>query len=135
MLRLKEENTAGALSSRRLKKKRSNPCPLTDMSSSNRQWVTVMKNGHVCLSIDKHYYSVPYRYIGKKVKLLYTSTRVEVYCRYERIATHDRHLRKYHYTTLNEHLASSHRYLSDWTPEKFMEQAGAIHEQVSTYII
>lgn len=97
--------------------------------------VTVMKNGHVCLGIDKHYYSVPYRFIGKKVKILYTSGRVEIYCRYERIATHDRHLRKYHYTTLNEHLASSHRYLSDWTPEKFMEQAGAIHEQVSSYII
>jgi transposase len=97
--------------------------------------VTVMKNGHVCLGIDKHYYSVPYRFIGKKVKILYTSSRIEVYHRYERIATHNRHLRKYHYTTLNEHLASSHRYLSDWTPEKFMEQAGAIHEQVSSYII
>ena len=34
--------------------------------------VTVMKNGHVCLGADKHYYSVPYRFIGKKVKLLYT---------------------------------------------------------------
>jgi transposase len=96
--------------------------------------VTVMKNGHACLGIDKHYYSVPYRFIGKKVKILYTSTRVEIYCRYERIATHTRHLRKYHYTTLNEHLASSHRYLSDWTPEKFLEQAKAIHEQVATYI-
>ena len=97
--------------------------------------VTVMKNGHACLGIDKHYYSVPFRYIGKKVKLLYTSTRVEIFYRYERIATHTRHYRKYHYTTLNEHLASSHRYLSDWTPEKFIEQAAAIHEQVSTYII
>jgi hypothetical protein len=97
--------------------------------------VTVMKNGHVCLGVDKHYYSVPFRFIGKKVKLLYTSTRVEIFYRYERIAIHTRHYRKYHYTTLNEHLASSHRYLSDWTPEKFMEQAGAIHEQVSTYII
>lgn len=97
--------------------------------------VTVMKNGYVCLGVDKHYYSVPFRFIGKKVKLLYTSTRVEIFYRYERIATHTRHYRKYHYTTLNEHLASSHRYLSDWTPEKFIEQAGAIHEQVSTYII
>lgn len=96
--------------------------------------VTVMKNGHACLGIDKHYYSVPYRFIGKKVKLLYTSTRVEIYYRYERIATHTRQLRKYHYTTLNEHLASAHRYLSDWTPEKFIEQARAIHEDVAHYL-
>jgi transposase len=96
--------------------------------------VTVMKNGHACLGIDKHYYSVPYRYIGKKVKLLYTSARVEIYFHYERIAIHARQMRKYHYTTLNEHLASAHQYVSDWTPEKFMEQARAIHEDVAQYI-
>lgn len=111
------------------------PLPAYRYEFKQGAMVTVMKNGHVCLGIDKHYYSVPYRFIGKKVKILYTSTRVEIYCRYERIATHDRHLRKYHYTTLNEHLASSHRYLSDWTPEKFIEQARVIHEDVATYII
>jgi transposase len=37
-----------------------------------QHFATVMKNGHVCLGPDKHYYSVPYRYIGKKVKLLYS---------------------------------------------------------------
>jgi hypothetical protein len=26
---------------------------------------TVMKSVHVTLSVDKHYYSVPYRFIGK----------------------------------------------------------------------
>ena len=46
--------------------------------------ITVMKNGHVCLRADKHYYSVPYRYIGEKVKLLYTDTRVEIYYRCQR---------------------------------------------------
>jgi transposase len=96
--------------------------------------VTVMKNGHVCLGADKHYYSVPYRYIGKKVKLLFTSAVIEVFYQYERIATHQREHRKYHYTTLDEHLASSHRYLTDWTPEKFIEQARAVHQDVAEYI-
>ena len=94
-----------------------------------------MKNGHVCLGADKHYYSVPYRYIGKRVKLLYTATLVEVYAHYERIAVHQRHGRKYHYTTNQEHLASAHRYISEWTPEKFIEQAQAIDEAVAAYII
>jgi transposase len=96
--------------------------------------VTVMKNGHACLGVDKHYYSVPYRFIGKKVKLLYSSALVEIFYKYERIAVHGRQYRKYHYTTLNEHLASAHRYLSDWTPEKFMEEAATIHEDVALYI-
>jgi hypothetical protein len=86
------------------------------------------------LGVDKHYYSVPYRYIGKKVKILFTSSRVDIYLRYERIASHSRSHRKYHYTTLIEHLASAHRYLSEWTPEKFMEQARAIHEEVAEYL-
>jgi transposase len=97
--------------------------------------VTVMKNGHVCLGADKHYYSVPYRFIGKRIKILYTSSQVEVFYKYERIAVHKRAYRKYHYTTSNEHLASAHRYLSEWTPEKFIEQATLVHTDVATYII
>jgi transposase len=93
-----------------------------------------MKNGHVCLGTDKHYYSVPYRFIGKKVKLLFTSSRVDIYYHYERIASHGRSHRKYHYTTTIDHLASAHRYLSEWTPEKFIEQAKAIHEEVAEYL-
>jgi transposase len=96
---------------------------------------TVMKNGHVCLGADKHYYSVPYRFIGKRIKLLYTSSQVEIFYKYERIATHSRQYRKYHYTTNNEHLASAHRYLSEWTPEKFIEEATSIHADVASYII
>ena len=110
------------------------PLPTYPYEFKQQVIVTVMKNGHACLHVDKHYYSVPFRFIGKKVKLLYTSTRVEIYYRYERIATHNRHFRKYHYTTLNEHLASAHRYLSEWTPEKFLEQGRAVHEDVATYI-
>ncbi len=111
------------------------PLPAYRYEFKQQVIVTVMKNGHACLHVDKHYYSVPFRFIGKKVKILYTSARVEIYYRYERIATHNRHLRKYHSTTLNEHLASSHRYLSDWTPEKFLEQARAIHEDVAAYVM
>jgi transposase len=96
--------------------------------------VTVMKNGHAGLSADKHYYSVPFRFIGKKVKILYTSTQVEIFYRYERIAVHARNQRKYQYTTASEHLASAHRYLSDWTADKFIEQAKIIHTDVATYI-
>ena len=96
--------------------------------------VTVMKNGHACLGADRHYYSVPYKFIGKKVRILFNSSRVDIFYHYECIASHDRHQRKYHYTTVDEHLASTHRYISDWTPEKFIEQGRIIHEDVAKYI-
>lgn len=93
-----------------------------------------MKNGHVSLALDKHYYSVPYTHIGRKVKLLYNSERVEIFYHYERIATHIRDQRRYQYTTISEHLASAHRYLSEWTPDKFITEAAAIHDTVKVYI-
>jgi hypothetical protein len=59
---------------------------------------------------------------------------VEIYYHYERIAVHARQCRKYQYTTNQEHLASAHRFVSDWTPEKFIGQAGAISEDVAAYV-
>ncbi len=110
------------------------PLPVHRFEFKQQAMATVMKNGHVCLSADKHYYSVPYRFIGKKVKLLYTSACVEIYYHYERIAVHARQCRKYQYSTNQEHLASAHRFVSDWTPEKFIGQAGAISEDVAAYV-
>jgi transposase len=111
------------------------PLPAYRYECKQQLLYTVMKNGHICLSPDKHYYSVPFRYIGKRIKILFNSTQLEVFYKYERIALHIRQYRKYHYTTLPEHMASAHRYLSEWTPEKFIEEASAIHEHVAIYII
>ena len=96
--------------------------------------VTVMKNGYIRLGEDIHYYSVPYTYIGKKVKILYTTALVKVYYQYTMIACHERIKSKYHYTTNEDHLASQHRFLTEWSPDKFIQQAQAIHEDVALYI-
>jgi transposase len=99
-----------------------------------QHYATVMKNGHVCLGPDKHYYSVPYRYISKKVKLLYSSQRVELYYNYELIASHARVKSPYNDATDKEHLASTHRFVSDWTPERFLAWAESIDMAVRSYI-
>lgn len=96
--------------------------------------VTVMKNGHIRLSEDAHYYSVPCKYIGKKVKLLYTSSLIEIYYRYEKIAEHTRSYSRFRYTTDQEHLASHHRAYSEWNAEKFIAEATTIHPDLGTYI-
>ena len=96
--------------------------------------LTVWKNGYIRLGVDTHYYSVPYKYIGKTVKVLYSSQSVEVYYRHELIAQHVRNRRKYQYTTNTEHLASQHQFLTEWSAEKFISQAMDIHEDVAEYI-
>lgn len=96
--------------------------------------VTVMKNSHICLREDKHYYSIPFRYIGEKVKLSYTSKEVSIYLRGERVAYHLRDRKKYKYTTIKEHLPSQHQFVSEWNPEKFINWASGIHPAVKQYI-
>ena len=100
-----------------------------------RKKVTVMKTNYVGLSEDNHYYSVPYQFIGKKVTLLYSESEVEVYYRYERIAVHKRNRHHYGHTTVIEHLASKHKYLSDWNPKKFIERAAEVGPETKEYIV
>jgi transposase len=96
--------------------------------------VKVMKNCHVQLHIDRHYYSVPFQYIGNKVKIVYTATHVSIYLAGERIAYHLRDRRPYKYTTVKEHLPSSHQFVSEWNPTKFIEWASHIHPDVKAFI-
>jgi hypothetical protein len=111
------------------------PLPTTRYEMKKQVFATVMKNGHVCLGPDKHYYSVPYRFIGRKVKLLYSRQNVEIYFNYNRIALHTRVKSQYQYTTDKDHLASTHRFVSDWTPDRFITWAEAIHPDVKHYIL
>lgn len=87
---------------------------------------TVHKNCHVYLSADKHYYSVPYQYIGRKIKIKYTTKHVWVYCKYEEIAIHLRDKTRYGYSTIKSHLPVEHQYVTDWHPERFMKWAESI---------
>ena len=95
---------------------------------------TVMKNSHVFLSKDKHYYSVPYQHIRKKVKIMYTSERVEIFHKYNRIALHQRNYKPYNYTTIKEHMASAHQFLTEWSPQRFIDWGASIDENVGLFI-
>jgi hypothetical protein len=99
------------------------------------QLSTVNKYGHVLLSADKRYYSVPYKLIGKRLKIKYTTTKLQVYDENEIIAVHDRYMGKeLKYITTQDHLASHHQYATDWNPQKFMTTANAVGTDVAKYI-
>ena len=94
----------------------------------------VEKNYHVPLRVDKHYYSVPYKYKDKRVKIAYTSTQVEVFYKHQRIAYHIRSYQEYRYTTVADHMPSTHRFVSEWCPEKFIKWGGGIGPPTQEYI-
>ena len=96
--------------------------------------VTVMMNGHVQLREDKHYYSVPFRFIGKTCKLVYNSNEVEVYFGGERIAAHPRVRKPHGYTWIKDHLASHHQFVTEWSKDKFLEWGNNISSEIRDYM-
>lgn len=110
------------------------PLPSQAYEIKHYAFVKVQKHSHILLSKDKHYYSVPYRYIGKKVKVVYTERKVDIYYKYERIAFHKRDRRENKYTTVKEHLPSTHQFVAEWNPGKFITWAESYGEEVRDYI-
>jgi len=110
------------------------PLPKLAFELKRQQYSTVSVNGHICLKEDKHYYSVPYGYIGRKVKTMYSPSHVEIFYNYVLIASHKRDRKPYGYTTNPDHLASTHRYLSEWNPDRFTKWAESIDKTVKVFI-
>src|SRR6185312_3507486 len=110
------------------------PLPFLQYEFKKLTYTTVPKNCHISLSADKHYYSVPYQFIGKKIKIMYSNEKVEMYYHYERIAFHKRDRAPYKYTTVYEHLSQAHRFVLELTSDRFLALAGEIHADVRLYI-
>jgi transposase len=108
------------------------PLPSKKFEIKSFKQAKVMKIGHV--QIEKHYYSVPYRFIGKNVKIVYTQTEVNIFYQGQCIAFHRRGYKKFAYTTNSDHLSSTHKFVSEWTPQKFIDWAAAIDPIVKSYI-
>lgn len=110
------------------------PLPIAPYQLKEYKRATVQKMGYIYLSKDKHYYSVPHRFIGKKVQVEYDSQHVEIYLHQERIASHRRDLRPGKYSTIKDHLSSTHRFYQDWSPVFFEKKASAYGEEVVAYV-
>jgi len=120
---------------REIDQKELSALPIQRYEIKQLAFATVMQNGHVLLSKDKHYYSVPYQYIRKKVKIMFTKNTVEMYYKYNRIAFHQRDTRAYNYTTVKEHLASTHQFITEWTPQRFIDWGASVDESVKLFIM
>lgn len=95
---------------------------------------TVMKNGHVYLTEDQHYYSVPFELIGKKINLQYSRTSVEIFHNYEPVAKHKRVRSPGNYSTEPSHMPPQHKYVTEWSPTYFLEKAKEINPVVEYFI-
>jgi transposase len=90
----------------------------------------VAMNNHVYLTIDKHYYSVPYQWTGERVKVIYTRSLVRIYYKGEMIAIHPRDYTPGGYSTIIEHLCSHHQHYLQRSPSYYMQKAEKISGQL-----
>lgn len=97
--------------------------PLPERRYEYAEWkkATVHKDYHV--ELERHYYSVPYRYIGRKVELRYTHRTVEIFLGGKRIAAHRRNQARGRHSTVLAHMPENHRQYRDWSPERFKRWA------------
>lgn len=95
---------------------------------------TVQRNYHIQLSEDHRYYSVPYAYAGKKVKVLYDNKTLEIYYDHSRIAVHIRTSAGRSYTTIREHMPSNHQNamnIKGWTRADMLARAAQVGPNTS----
>lgn len=97
--------------------------PLPPTRYSFGQWFVETLNGSYHVRIHQHYYSVPYRYVGKLIETRVSARLVECFCRDQRIACHQRDDTPNGHTTQDEHRPEAHRQQALWGSKKLMQWA------------
>ena len=110
------------------------PLPLARYEFKKFAYVKVQPSYHVYLSEDIHYYSVPFRFIGKKVKVAYSQYAVEIYHDNRRIASHRRDRKAGGYTTIEDHMPSAHKYYAQWNPGRITGWAAKVGPNVKNIV-
>ena len=110
--------------------------PLPDQPFELKYYRTlkVAKNNHIYLTKDKHYYSVPFAYIGIKVKVIFTRTMVYIYAHGKKVAVHFRDYSKGRYSTDKDHLCSAHNHYLDRSPDYYLRKAKAGSDELGKLI-
>ncbi len=99
--------------------------PLPDVPYRYAEWKRASVNIDYHVELDKHYYSVPYRYIKEYVEMRHTNRTVEIFFKNKRIASHVKSGLIGHHTTLPEHMPESHRGM-EWSPSRLINWAEKI---------
>lgn len=114
------------------------PLPATGFVLSEVCQAKVQSNYYVLLGKDKHYYSVPYTLIGKRLKIVFNLKTVEIYDnQMHRVAVHPRNTRPHAYTTCVEHMPPAHqhmRQIQQLQAPDFEQQAQQIGNATHTLI-
>lgn len=108
------------------------PLPSVRYQMKERRVATVMRNSYVTL--NKHHYSVPTDYVGKRVELVYDADTVSIYHGFRLITSHQRCDVPYEYTTKSAHNLPVCRGSLERDLEEIYQRAAQIDNIVLNYL-
>lgn len=102
------------------------------------RWKQVTCNIDYHVEVDRHYYSVPYQLVRKRLDVRTSASTVEVFFKGKRVASHLRSSRQGAFTTTRAHMPESHRRHHEWTPGRMIawaEKTGPATAAFATKVI
>lgn len=97
--------------------------PLPEHPFVLAEWKQAKVNLDYHLEIERHYYSVPYWFVGRRVNIKLSQHLVEVFYEGQRIVVHERKSLPFHHSTISEHMPPNHWAYQSLSREKFLDWA------------
>ena len=108
--------------------------PLPGASFEYAEWKTAKVHPDYHVEVDKTFYSVPHRLIGRRVEVRLTSRLVEIFQDHQRVASHVRRSQRGGHVTVNEHMPKAHQRYANMTPASLIKKAGRLGPNVAILI-
>jgi transposase len=107
------------------------PLPTEPYQLKKLKKVKVQRNYAIQVPDNKHYYTVPYRFVGETVTVYFDARTVEAYFDHERIAFHVRSSTEPQFNRMHEHMPPNHQHMVEvqgWTVKELLSRASVIGE-------
>lgn len=108
------------------------PLPTDRYQIRQRSIATVQRNSYVTL--NKHHYSVPVQYVGKRVEMVYDTDTIDIFHGFTHVATHHRNDTPYEYTTKPSHNLPGRKGSCESDLDELLSRAAVIDNIVVHYL-
>jgi len=98
------------------------------------EWKTAKVHPDYHVEVDKTFYSVPHRLIGRRVDVRLTYRTVEIFQDHTRVASHVRRSQRSGHVTVNEHMPKAHQRYANMTPASLIKMAARIGVNAATLV-
>ena len=108
--------------------------PLPSEPFEYAEWKMAKVHPDYHVEVDKTFYSVPHRLIGRRVDVRLTYRAVEIFQDHARVASHVRRSQRSGHVTVNEHMPKAHQRYANMTPASLIRMAARIGINAATLV-